>query len=123
MDDHVAIGGRYFDLQDTTFRLERTSGGTRLGIVAHYRLTSSINFYAVPMAALLGRDFIDTILGLYKLRSERTMRSPAAEVRESLAAWRRSGPGTMRPGPSEGYAKTSRGTMETPYRKRPGLVV
>jgi hypothetical protein len=72
MDEHVAIGGRYFDLDDTTFNLEPMPGGmTRLEIVAHYRVSSAINFYAVPAADFLGRDFVSTILGLYKSRSER----------------------------------------------------
>lgn len=76
MDEHVAIGGRYFDLKDTTFNLySLPSGRTRLEIVAHYQITSSINFYAVPMANFLGNDFIATILGLYKGRSERAERS------------------------------------------------
>ena len=71
MDEHVAIGGRYFDLHDTTFHLTPTPDGrTRLEIVAHYRVSTSINSYAVPVAAILGRDFLDTILGLYKHRSE-----------------------------------------------------
>ena len=71
MDEHVAIGGRYFVLRDTTFNLVPISGGkTRLEIVAHYRVSTSINAYAVPVAAFLGRDFLDTILGLYKHRSE-----------------------------------------------------
>jgi hypothetical protein len=74
MDDHVAIGGRYFDLQDTAFALEPLAGGsTRLHIVAHYRVSSSVNFYAVPVARFLGRDFIASILGLYKGRSERAV--------------------------------------------------
>jgi hypothetical protein len=72
MDDHVAIGGRYFDLHDTTFNLQPlVDGRTRLEIVAHYRVSSSINFYAIPVASLIGVDFVDTILGLYKGRSER----------------------------------------------------
>jgi len=72
MDEHVAIGGRYFDLDDTTFNLEPMPGGsTRLEIVAHYRVTSAINFYAVPAAEFLGKDFVSTILALYKSRSER----------------------------------------------------
>jgi hypothetical protein len=79
MDEHVAIGGRYFDLRDTAFRLDGLSGGrTRLEIVAHYRVTSSVNFYAVPASKILGYDFVSTLLGLYKLRSERAVnRSPA----------------------------------------------
>ena len=72
MDEHVAIGGKYFDLQDTTFNLYPLPGNkTKLEIVAHFRVSSSINFYAVPMATFIGRDFINSILGLYKGRSER----------------------------------------------------
>lgn len=79
MDDHVAIGGRYFDLSDTTFNLYALpDGGTQLEIVAHYRITSSINLYAVPAAKILGRDFVATILHLYKIRSERAKSAVAA---------------------------------------------
>jgi hypothetical protein len=71
MDEHVAIGGEFFDLKDTSFRLEPlNSNETRLTIVANYRVSSSINFYAVPASKVLGRDFINTILTLYKKRSE-----------------------------------------------------
>ena len=71
MDEHVEIGGTFFGLQDTTFNLTALANNqTELEIVAHYRVTSSINFYAVPVAKLLGRDFVNTILGLYKGRSE-----------------------------------------------------
>ena len=73
MDDHVAIGGRYFNLRDTTFNLHRMAGNeTRLEIVAHYSLSTAIDFYAVPMAQMLGHDFARTILTLYKRRSETT---------------------------------------------------
>lgn len=78
MDEHVAIGGRYFDLRDTTFNLTPLAGGrTRLQIVAHYRLSTTINAYAVPASTLLGNDFLDTILGLYKQRSETAERARA----------------------------------------------
>jgi len=72
MDEHVAIGGRYFDLRDTTFKLHPLPGGrTELELVAHYRVTTSIGFYAVPAATLLGNDFVHSILTLYKNRSEK----------------------------------------------------
>jgi hypothetical protein len=72
MDEHVAVGGQYFALHDTTFTLHRLAGGqTRLDIVTHHRVSSGINFYAIPAATVLGNDFIATILGLYKKRSER----------------------------------------------------
>ena len=71
MDEHVEIGGKFFGLQDTTFNLTPLPGNrTELEIVAHYRVTTTINFYAVPVAKVLGRDFVNTILGLYKGRSE-----------------------------------------------------
>jgi hypothetical protein len=76
MDDHVAIGGRYFDLHDTSFQLTPAPDGrTRLEIVAHYRVATSINAYAIPVAEILGKDFLDTILGLYRLRSEKAERA------------------------------------------------
>lgn len=71
MDDHVKIGGKYFKLDDTTFNLnEESNKKTKLEIVAHYKVNSSINFYAIPVANILGYDFINTILTLYKNRSE-----------------------------------------------------
>jgi hypothetical protein len=80
MDDHVAIGGRYFTLRDTTFNLKPLPDGkTELEIVAHHRLSTRVNFYAEPVADLLGHDFIHTILGLYKGRSERAT-NQVAEV-------------------------------------------
>lgn len=72
MDEHVAVGGRYFDLHDTTFNLiPLSTGSTKLEIIAHYRINSSINFYSVPVSKFLGQDFIHSILILYKDRSER----------------------------------------------------
>ncbi|MBS0241031.1 MAG: SRPBCC domain-containing protein [Proteobacteria bacterium] len=72
MDDHVVIGGRHFDLIDTQFNLVPiATGRTRLEIVSHYRVSTHINFYTVPLARLFARDFTRTILHLYKSRSER----------------------------------------------------
>ncbi len=83
MDEHVAIGGRYFDLLDTTFLLTPlVDGSTQLEIVAHYRVTTSINFYAIPATKVLGRDFLDTILALYRGRSEESERQRAGDGRD-----------------------------------------
>ena len=71
MDDHVAIGGKYFDLKDTSFTLQSINNEqTKLTITANYRVNSAINFYAIPVSKILGVDFVNTILGLYKHRSE-----------------------------------------------------
>lgn len=71
MDDHVAIGGTYFDLHNTAFTLVPIAKNeTKLTITAEYRINSAINFYAIPASKILGTDFVKTILGLYKNRSE-----------------------------------------------------
>ncbi|WP_154224760.1 hypothetical protein [Marinicella rhabdoformis] len=71
MDDHVEIGGTYFDLHDTAFTLSPISPDeTKLTITANYHVNSAINFYAIPVSQFLGADFVKTILGLYKHRSE-----------------------------------------------------
>ncbi len=71
MDDHVAIGGKYFDLHNTSFTLQPLNKNvTQLTITANYRINSAINFYAIPISKILGVDFVQTILGLYKYRSE-----------------------------------------------------
>ncbi|MGY0194427.1 hypothetical protein ACWA7J_05055 [Leptothrix sp. BB-4] len=72
MDEHVVIGGRYMDLHEVSFHLVDTSPTTtRLEMVARYRLSTPINFYAVPMSRWLGQDFLGALLQLYKTRSER----------------------------------------------------
>ncbi|MGL6159829.1 hypothetical protein [Microbulbifer sp.] len=71
MDDHVAIGGKYFDLHNTSFTLQPVNESqTKLTITANYRINSAINFYAIPISRILGVDLVKTILGLYKYRSE-----------------------------------------------------
>ena len=72
MDDHVAIGGKYFDLYDTTFDLVPIAENrTRLEITSHYRVSTGVNFYGVPVARFIAQDFMTSILALYKLRSEK----------------------------------------------------
>lgn len=70
LDDHVAIGGRYFDLVDTAYRLTPEAGGTRLDIEVNYRVSTSFNAYAGWWARLLVDDAAQTILGFYERRAE-----------------------------------------------------
>lgn len=71
LDDHVLIGGKYFDLIDTSYRLTPEGAGTRLEIVVNYRVSTHFNLYATAWARLLVDDAASTILGFYKQRSER----------------------------------------------------
>jgi hypothetical protein len=47
LDEHVTIGGRYFDVLDGEYRLEDLpSGGTRVYLTSHHRLTTTMEPYA-----------------------------------------------------------------------------
>ena len=70
LDEHVLIGGRYFDLVDTSYRLVPENGGTRLEIVVDYRVSTHFNWYAAPAGRLLVDDAARAILRFYKHRGE-----------------------------------------------------
>ena len=70
LDDHVAIGGAYFDLNDTAYTLTPEAGGTRLHLRISYRLSTDFNTYANWWAQALLDNFALTVLQLYKTRLE-----------------------------------------------------
>ena len=70
LDEHVLIGGRYFDLVDTAYQLVPEDGGTRLEIVVGYRVSTGFNWYAAPAGRLLVDDAARAILRFYKRRAE-----------------------------------------------------
>jgi len=71
LDDHVLIGGRYFDLVDTSYRLTPEAGGTRLDIIVNYRVSTNFNWYAAWWGRVLVDDSARAILRFYQRRSER----------------------------------------------------
>ncbi|XHS79451.1 SRPBCC family protein [Burkholderiaceae bacterium UC74_6] len=70
LDEHVLIGGKYFDLVDTSYRLTPEAGGTRLDIVVNYRVSTNFNFYAAWWGRTMVDDAAATILRFYKARAE-----------------------------------------------------
>lgn len=70
LDDHVVIGGHYFDLVDTSFTLEPEGGSTRLTTRVRYRVSTQFNFYADGVARFLLGDLSEAGLRLYKARTE-----------------------------------------------------
>jgi Polyketide cyclase / dehydrase and lipid transport len=70
LDDHVKIGGKYFDLKGTSYRLTPTGKGTTLSISVDYRVSTQFNWYAEPIAKHLTANFEEVILDFYKQRSE-----------------------------------------------------
>jgi uncharacterized protein YndB with AHSA1/START domain len=71
LDDHVRIGGHYFDVIDTEYTLEPAAGGTRLTARMRYRVSTHFNWYARPLARLLVRNFEQTALAFYANRAGR----------------------------------------------------
>lgn len=70
LDDHVKIGGHYFDLIDTAYTLAAEGeGATRLRIRMDYRVSTDFNWYAKPIAAMLFDNFGEVILNFYARRS------------------------------------------------------
>ena len=70
LDDHVMIGGQYFDLRDATYTLTPRDGGTELRVAVSWRLSTRFNWYADPVMQFLLGDASENILRFYKARSE-----------------------------------------------------
>jgi hypothetical protein len=70
MDDHVVIGGQYFDLMTTSYRLETIPLGTKLTLEIQYRVSTKFNWYTRPLARYLIQDSLDSLLHFYQVRNE-----------------------------------------------------
>lgn len=73
MDEHVVIGGQYFNLVDTSYTLSPENGKTRLEITVKFTVSTTFNWYATPWATFLITDTANAILHFYKNRSEVSM--------------------------------------------------
>jgi hypothetical protein len=76
LDDHVRIGGEYFDVGATTYALRPDGAGTRLSVRMRYRVSTHFNWYAGPVADFLVGDFAERILVFYAHRA-RVIQVPA----------------------------------------------
>lgn len=70
LDDHVVIGGKYFDIEDTSYTLSPEGSGTRLTVKVGTRVTTNFNWYADFCARYLVSDTADAILNFYKQRAQ-----------------------------------------------------
>ena len=74
LDDHVRIGGDYFDLIDTDYSLTPRGEATELRIRMSYRVSTRFNWYAQPLAHWLIGNFEQVILRFYATRAEASVR-------------------------------------------------
>ncbi|HTK99966.1 MAG TPA: hypothetical protein VL379_18160 [Pseudomonadales bacterium] len=71
LDDHVRIGGEYFDVLDAQYSLRPIDGGrTALRVTMSYRVSTRFNWYAQPVAKLIVGNFEETALRFYARRAE-----------------------------------------------------
>lgn len=70
LDDHVRIGGEYFDLLDTRYTLTPRDGGTELAMSLDYRVSTAFDWYAAPLGRWLLGGQSETLLSFYRRRAE-----------------------------------------------------
>jgi hypothetical protein len=70
LDEHVVVGGHYFDFEDTRYTLTPAAVGTLLRVRMQYRVSTRFNWYAEPLAALLIGDLAEANLDHYRQRGE-----------------------------------------------------
>ncbi len=76
LDEHVTVGGAFFDVLDGEYRLEQRSNGVLLRLTSHERLSTHFNPYAGVWTDAVMRAIQDQILQVIRTRCE----SAAGEV-------------------------------------------
>jgi hypothetical protein len=77
LDDHVRIGGQYFDIIESTYSLSPRGAGTVLGLSTRYRISTHFNWYAGWIGDFLVGDFGEKIVAFYAHRAERAVQPTA----------------------------------------------
>ncbi len=71
MDEHMLIGGKYFDVLTGTYTLEKLNDDNyRLHLYSHFKLNTNFNFYASYWARWIMQDIQNNILQIEKARAE-----------------------------------------------------
>ncbi len=79
MDEHVVIGGKYFNLTDTDFRLTPLSNGrTRVNMRIGFTVDTAFNWYSRPMARWILGNFAETALDALGAASQANSAAPGA---------------------------------------------
>ncbi|MBL3659096.1 SRPBCC family protein [Fulvivirga sediminis] len=73
LDEHVMIGGEYFDAVKGSYSIRTINDSTQeVTLTSTYRITSTVNFYGKFWTDFIFEDFHDTILEVVKGRCENT---------------------------------------------------
>ncbi len=69
-DDHVVMGGEYFDIEFVSYSLKPRGVRTELTMSMRYRVSTRFNWYAEPVARVVLGNAEEVLLGLYRSRAE-----------------------------------------------------
>ncbi len=73
LDEHVMIGGKYFDVLNGSYKIDQLSQTkNKITLTCTYRVTTNLNFYSKLWADFILDDFNKMILEVIKKRSEKT---------------------------------------------------
>ena len=97
LDDHVMIGGEYFDLLDTEYTLTPAGSATELTVSMRYRVSTQFNWYAEPIAKFLVGNLEQAFLSFYARRAETTQASLSRSSASASATSMPSTPALMMP--------------------------
>jgi len=70
LDEHVTVGGPFFDVLEGRYELEPVPGGVVLHLASRHRLSTHFNFYAGLWTDAVMRSVQETILAVLKARAE-----------------------------------------------------
>jgi hypothetical protein len=71
MDEHIVVGGEFFDVLNGTYQLQQISANTcKLRLFSNFKLHTTFNFYASIWAGWIMKDIQQNILKIIKERAE-----------------------------------------------------
>ena len=71
MDEHIVVGGKFFDVLNGTYQLEQIDEhNCKLRLYSTFKLNTTFNFYAGIWASWIMKDIQQNILKVIKERSE-----------------------------------------------------
>jgi hypothetical protein len=71
LDEHVMVGGKYFDVLEGKYEIEKINDHQIvLHLTSQFRLSTSFNFYSGLWCKLIMKDIQENILDVIKQRSE-----------------------------------------------------
>lgn len=71
LDEHVLVGGKYFDVLEGKYEIEKVNDAKIiLHLTSQFRLSTGFNFYSGLWSKLIMKDIQENILDIIKRRSE-----------------------------------------------------